>query len=171
MRYEQLRVWRRSHELAVDVYRHTASFPESERYGLVSQVRRAAYSVPTNIVEGHTRRSRKEFLHFLDIAKGSVTEVDYLVYLARDLGYLSNDISQQLRARCDEVRGLLHGLMASLENGTIEEETADYSLVPHDASTSDIDDQPTACLEGPVDCGRRAVGGGHLPVDSEVSEQ
>ena len=85
-----------SDKLVMDVYRHTRSFPKEELYGLVSQMRRSAISVPTNIVEGCGRRSDLEFERFLDIAFGSVREVGYLIDLSRRLGYLSEDATTQL---------------------------------------------------------------------------
>lgn len=86
--FRELRVWQLAHELTLDVYRLTNTFPSEERFGVTSQVRRAASSVPFNIVEG-SARSDAEFLHFLRIALGSATEVEYALLLSRDLGYLS----------------------------------------------------------------------------------
>ncbi len=127
-RYEDLTVWQRSHELALEVHKLTASFPASELYGLVSQLRRAAYSVPTNIVEGHARRSRREFVQFLNIAKGSISETDYLLYLSRDLGYLSDQDVSQLRAKCDEIRRMIYAMMMKLEPNAVMEDTAEYAF-------------------------------------------
>ncbi len=77
--FMDLIVWQKSHQLTLDVYRTTSLFPNSEKFGLVSQMRRAAYSIPSNIVEGHSRKSRKEFLQFLSIAKGSLEELKYSI--------------------------------------------------------------------------------------------
>ena len=72
--FRGLIVWQKSHELTMEIYKLTSFFPSDEKFGLVSQMRRAAYSIPANIVEGHSRKSKKEFLQFLNIAKGSLEE-------------------------------------------------------------------------------------------------
>jgi len=87
--YEKLDAWKLAHELALEVYRATACFPRSELYGLTSQTRRAALSVPTNIVEGSAKRGHREFRRFLDVAIGSLTELCYLLRFARDAGFLA----------------------------------------------------------------------------------
>jgi four helix bundle protein len=86
--YERFEAWQRSHLLALAVYRITADWPASERFGLVAQLRRAALAVPTNIAEGSAKRGRAEFGRFLDIAVGSLAEVGYLLRFARDAGLL-----------------------------------------------------------------------------------
>lgn len=88
--FQEFEVWQAAHRLVLDVYRATDSFPDSEQYGLQSQMRRAAASVPTNIAEGSARTDR-EFRNFLRIALGSATELEYHLILARDLGYLTTD--------------------------------------------------------------------------------
>jgi four helix bundle protein len=102
--YERLLAWKECHRLALAVYQATKAFPVDERYGLTSQVRRAAFSASVNIVEGSSRRGRKEFRRFLDIALASLTEVGYTLRFARESGLLDdkewaalND--QQSRAR------------------------------------------------------------------------
>jgi four helix bundle protein len=80
--YRQLIAWQAAHELAVEVYRVTSMWPPSERYGLVAQIRRAAFSAPANIAEGSVRRGPREFRRFVDIALGSVSEVEYTVDFA-----------------------------------------------------------------------------------------
>ena len=89
MPFERFGAWREAHALALEVYRVTTRWPPQERYGLVTQARRAAYSIPSNIAEGSARRGRNEFGRFLDIALGSFSELRYHLLLARDLGYLS----------------------------------------------------------------------------------
>ena len=84
--YRELRAWQASHEMAVQVFRVTSSWPPSERYGLTAQVRRAAFSVPANIVEGSMRRGSRELRHFLDIAMGSLAEVEYALEFAAAAG-------------------------------------------------------------------------------------
>src|SRR5207249_922227 len=84
-----LEVWRKAHRVVLDVYKLTNPFPKSERFGVVSQLRRAAYSIPANIAEGFGRRSTKELLHFLAVSNGSLEELRYFLLLSRDLCYLS----------------------------------------------------------------------------------
>jgi four helix bundle protein len=102
--YERLHAWRECHELALAVYRATKRFPADERYGLTSQLRRAAFSAPVNIVEGSSRKSRKEFRRFLDISLSSLTEVGYTLRFAKEAELLDeaswqNLHNQQGRAR------------------------------------------------------------------------
>ena len=96
--FRNLRVWQRAHQLTLDVYGETRSFPKEERYRLTSQLRRAAASVPANIAEGCGRNGDVELARFLTIAKGSASELDYLLLLAHDLGYLKPPRYEQLAA-------------------------------------------------------------------------
>src|ERR1041385_492507 len=88
--YEKFEAWKAAHALAMAIYQRTKGWPPEERYGLTAQVRRAAISVPVNIVEGRARLGRREFRRFLDIAWGSLAEVGYTLRLARDLGILGS---------------------------------------------------------------------------------
>ena len=97
--YEQLHAWRECHELALGVYKATKRFPSEERYGLTSQLRRAAFSGAVNIVEGSSRKSRKEFLRFLDIALSSLTEVGYALRFAHEAGLLDTGAWKDLDSR------------------------------------------------------------------------
>ena len=112
--FRDLRVWQKSHDMVIEIYRITGSFPDEERYGLVSQIRRSASSVPTNIVEGFKRRSRKEFAHFLNIAESSLEETKYWLILSKDLSYLKDEEVGKVEALCDEIGKMLFGLQASL---------------------------------------------------------
>jgi four helix bundle protein len=87
--YERFEAWRRAHALALAVHGATEEWPSDERYGLVAQIRRAAFSVPANIVEGGARRGPKEFRKFLDVSWAPLAEVGYTLHYAYDLGYLS----------------------------------------------------------------------------------
>ena len=106
--FEDLLVWRRSHDLVLLIYRVSADFPQSEVYGLTAQLRRAACSVPANIVEGFRRQGKADKLRFYNIAQASLEEARYFMMLARDLGYCSDDGSQ---ARFAEVAFLLERYM------------------------------------------------------------
>jgi four helix bundle protein len=89
--FRRLEVVREAHTLVKMVYAATTEFPKNELFGLTSQIRRAAVSIPTNIIEGHARKSPKEFLNFLNIANGSLVETEYLLGLSLDLGYLTKE--------------------------------------------------------------------------------
>ena len=86
--YKKLIVWQRADQLAKSIYRETKNFPNEETYGLTSQLKRAALSIPTNIVEGYARQGKRELKQFLSIALGSLAETEYLLDFALDLGYL-----------------------------------------------------------------------------------
>jgi four helix bundle protein len=105
--FRELKVWIRSHALALDVYRATAGFPKEELYGLTSQIRRAATSIPTNIAEGCGRDGDAELKRFLNIALGSACELDYLVLLATELNYLGRDAAHKLATEVLELRRML----------------------------------------------------------------
>ena len=110
--HERLRVWQRARKLAVAVYDASQRFPAIERFGLQSQIRRAAISIPSNIAEGCSRSSRREFHRFLEIALGSANEVICLIDLAADLGFLGDVDPGPLRDRTQAVRAMLLNLLA-----------------------------------------------------------
>ena len=113
--YRELVVWQRAMDFAEAVYRQTGQFPFEETYGLRSQVRRSAVSVPSNIAEGQGRRSTREFLHRLSIAHGSLLEAETQTLLSQRLGYLSPASSDSLLQSSAEVGRLINGLCAALE--------------------------------------------------------
>ena len=104
--FQELEVWRLSHELTLAVYRASSEFPADERFGLQSQIRRAASSVPANIAEG-SALSDHAFRHHLRIALGSATELEYHLILVRELGYLAADAQTDLTARLTSVKRML----------------------------------------------------------------
>jgi four helix bundle protein len=108
--HERLDVWRRAIDFVVGVYKATESFPKEEKFGLTSQVRRAAVSIPANIAEGAARRSGKEFVYFLSNAQGSASEVETELLIASRLGYLGDDRFSELRASYDDIGRMLIGL-------------------------------------------------------------
>jgi four helix bundle protein len=113
--YRKLAVWEKSHQLALNTYRATASFPKEEMYGLTSQIRRAAGSIPANIAEGAGRGGNIEFIRFLRISLGSANELEYHLLLARDLNFLETTLHSQLELSIAEVRRMLNGLISKLQ--------------------------------------------------------
>lgn len=109
--FEKLKVWEKSHQFALLVYKITKKFPKEEIYGLTSQLRRAVFSVPTNIVEGNERKSRKEYIQFLFIAKGSLAETKYLFIVSRDLEYINFSLFNSLYEEINNIGKLLNGLI------------------------------------------------------------
>lgn len=112
--HRDLRVWRRSYELGLAVYRATQSFPDHEKFGLSSQLRRAALSPASNIAEGRARQSSREFIRFLSITAGSLAELDTQIRFASDLGYLTPGAAGRLLLDIDECRRLVGGMIRSL---------------------------------------------------------
>ena len=112
--YRDLLVWQKSYALTLVVYKATSAFPSTEVFGLTSQLRRAAVSIPANIADGCGRHSRPEFLRFIAIAQGSAGEVDTLLALAHDLTYLDSETGQQLAEQITEIGKMLSGLRKSL---------------------------------------------------------
>ena len=113
--YTKIEAWKLADDLAVALYQQTKSFPKDEVYGLTSQLRRAGYSVPANIVEGSARGSKKDYLHFLHIARASLAEAQYFVHLAHRLGYLVESDAEALNNQTRRVFACLHGLIMSVE--------------------------------------------------------
>ena len=112
--YEKLKIWQKAHQLAMEIYSVTEGFPKNEQYALTSQLRRGSLSVPTNIVEGHARRSKKEFLNFLNIAYGSLNETDYLLKFAFDIKYLKLQDYEKLTGLAYEVGSMLWAFMKQI---------------------------------------------------------
>ena len=119
MQWKKLKVWQETHKLVLEIYKLTASFPKSEIYGLVNQLKRAASSVPANIVEGQSRNTTKDYLHFLYNSRGSLEEVRYFLLLARDLGFLSADSYEVIEKGYESASKMLNGLIKSLRAKTI----------------------------------------------------
>jgi four helix bundle protein len=113
--YTKIEAWKLADDLTVAVYERTRQFPKEEIYGLTSQLRRASYSVPANIVEGSSRESKKDYLHFLYISRGSLSETQYFIHLARRLGYLSDPEADALREQTKRTFACLHGLIRAVE--------------------------------------------------------
>ncbi len=118
--FQNVTAWQKAHALALEVYRVSSGFPPEERFGLVSQMRRCAISVPsnTNIAEGSGRNSDTDYARFLDIALGSSTELEYQLLLARDLGFITADDHGGLDALLAEVKRLIVGFRSRLRSPT-----------------------------------------------------
>jgi four helix bundle protein len=112
--HENLKVWKKSIESALKVYKVTESFHKEEKFGLTSQLRRAAVSIPANIAEGAARTSKKEFCHFLSNAQGSASEVETELLIAHRLGYIPDGKYEPLRSSIDEIGRMLTGLSQQL---------------------------------------------------------
>ncbi len=112
--FKQLRVWQKAYELTLEIYKLSKKFPKEEIYGLTSQLQRAAVSVTANIAEGYERKHRKEYIHFLHMAKGSLSEVETYLCLAKDLGYTSVDQYESAESIRIATGNLLNGLIKSL---------------------------------------------------------
>ena len=111
---EELEVFKKSHSFTLKTYKVTESFSESERFGLMAQMRRASVSIPANLMEGGHRLSRKEFRQFVNISKGSVGELKYYLILSKDLGYLPISRYPTLKGELEEMSKMLTGLIKSL---------------------------------------------------------
>lgn len=114
-RFTDLKVWQRSHALVLKGYGLTSLCPSEERYGLSAQLRRAILSVPTNIAEGSKREGRQDYARFLNIAEGSLAEAEYLLMVAKDLGYLGQEAIVPAMAEIKEIASMLHGLRVKVE--------------------------------------------------------
>jgi four helix bundle protein len=111
--FQDLKVWQEAHRLVLLVYRLTTGFPDTEKFGLVTQMRRAAVSVPANIAEGFKRRGIQDKIRFYNTAEGSLEELKYFFILSHDLGYIS-DVAQPM-AQAESIGRLLNGLITSTE--------------------------------------------------------
>ena len=112
--FRKIVAWQKADDLTVEIYRLTKQFPREEVYSLTNQIRRAAYSVPSNIAEGASRKSQKDYLQFLYIARGSLSEVAYFVHLSKRLGYLVLADHETLASQADETSRVLTGLIKSV---------------------------------------------------------
>lgn len=113
--FRDLKVWERAHAFMLTLYRSTNAFPREEVYGLTSQIRRAAVSVQSNIVEGCGREGDRELARFCQIAMGSASEAEYQLLLAHDLGYMESKEYQELNQQLCEVKRMLNGFIQKLK--------------------------------------------------------
>lgn len=114
--YKELIVWKRAIKLCAHIYRLTADFPNEERFGLISQIRRAVVSVPSNIAEGGGRRTDKEFAHFLGIAHGSICEVESQLYVSVELEFTDFDKIDFITTEITEIQKMLYALILKFDS-------------------------------------------------------
>jgi four helix bundle protein len=114
--YRDLRVWQLGVALVAKTYEATKEFPTTERYGVTSQIQRAAVSIPANIAEGHARDSTKEFLHHISYSLGSLAELETLLHVANQLNYIPTWTLDELTTQCDELGKMIRGLQKSLKS-------------------------------------------------------
>lgn len=112
--FKKLKVWEKSHHLALEIYQVTAAFPKEEMFGLTSQMRRSAASVPTNIAEGCGRGGNAELARFIQIAMGSASELEYQIILARDLNFISTNSYSTLAPAVEEIKRMLTAFLQKL---------------------------------------------------------
>jgi len=114
-RFTDLRVWQHAHKLTLLVYKLTEAFPSSERFGMISQIRRSSVSVSANIAEGFGRRTTRELLRSMQIARGELEETRYYLILSRDLGHIREPDFERATAACDDVSRMINALGTSLK--------------------------------------------------------
>ncbi|MEI7883718.1 MAG: four helix bundle protein [Clostridia bacterium] len=115
----KLIVWQKSHELVLKIYEISKDFPREEMFGLTSQIRRSAVSIPSNIVEGKARNYNKEYIRFLLIARGSLEEMKYQLLVAKDLHYINDSNYETINKLADEVGKMLNGLINKLDRNSV----------------------------------------------------
>jgi four helix bundle protein len=114
--FRQLDVWKKAHDLTLEIYRLTSTFPSNERFGLTSQLQRASASIGANLAEGCGRHTDADFKRFVHMASGSACEVEYHLLLAHDLKLIEDATHEKLNATINEVKRMLHGLVKYLES-------------------------------------------------------
>ncbi|WP_308235724.1 four helix bundle protein [Prevotella sp.] len=116
--FQNILAWQKAYDFVLDVYKYTKSFPESEKYGLMSQFRRAAVSIIANIAEGYKKMGKADKLRFMNISQGSLEECRCYVILSRDLGYIDNEVYNILYSKIEETSKLLNGYCKAMLNST-----------------------------------------------------
>ncbi|WAC41911.1 four helix bundle protein [Pedobacter sp. SL55] len=114
--YKELKVWEKPHQLVLEIYRLTAKFPKEEIFGVTSQIRRAAASIPANIAEGCGKKSQLDFANFLNISLGSANETDYFLLLCRDLNYISETEFLELENTINAIKAMLINLITKVRS-------------------------------------------------------
>ncbi len=117
--FKELKVWQKGIELVAIVYKITSSFPEEEKYGLIAQMRRAAVSIPSNIAEGHLRKTAKDFKQFLSIARGSCAELETQIIIAHKLGFIQDDDFNKLSPKVEELSKMLSSFYSKINSNPL----------------------------------------------------
>ncbi|MFH0776876.1 MAG: four helix bundle protein [Patescibacteria group bacterium] len=117
--FKDLKVWQKAHNLVLTIYKVTRKFPTEEKFGLTSQLRRAAISIASNIVEGFKRKTKNDSLHFYTISEGSLEEVKYQTLLAKDLGYFPKQTYEEITANAEEIGRMLCGFKKAISQPKI----------------------------------------------------
>jgi len=112
--YKKYNVWQKSHQLVLNIYPITATFPKSEQFNLISQINRASLSIPTNIAEGCGRETQKELMRFLYISSGSAHELEYLLLVSKDLKFIDENLYTQLYSDINEIKRMLASLIRKI---------------------------------------------------------
>ena len=115
MKTQDLEIWQLSIDMVTDIYKISAMFPEEEKFGLTSQIRRAAISIPSNIAEGNGRASQKEFSQFLIISRGSLSEVETQLFIAEKLAYQTSENLEEIRKKISRLFKMIHSFLHSLK--------------------------------------------------------
>jgi four helix bundle protein len=114
--YKNYKVWQKAHSLVFDIYKEVNNFPNDEKFNLISQIRRATISIPTNIAEGCGRETQKELVRFLYISSGSAHELDYLILVSSELGFISKEKTKYLLGEIDEIKKMLAALITKIKS-------------------------------------------------------
>jgi four helix bundle protein len=128
--YKKLKVWETAHKFTIDIYKITKGFPEDEKYGLISQIRRSVSSISTNIVEGCGQLGNGNLIRFLGIARGSAFEVEYQLLLSKDLGYININEFSVLNERIKSIIRMINNLIKSLKNLKLKTENRKPKTLP-----------------------------------------
>jgi four helix bundle protein len=113
--FKELKVWQNARALVKEIYLCTNNFPSEERYGLISQMRRSAVSIPSNIAEGSGRRTDKDFVYFLNVSLGSAYELQTLLFLSQDLELLNTERTESLNSSLEEIQKMIYGLIKTIK--------------------------------------------------------
>jgi len=113
--WKELLVWQKSHGLVMEIYKIITAFPQSERFALCDQLKRAAVSIPTNIVEGHSKSSKKDFVRYLYFSRGSLEEIRYLIFLSKERDFINTIQYQSIESKVVGISILLNKLIKSME--------------------------------------------------------
>ena len=114
--YQDLKVWQKAKDLTKEVFSCTSTFPKEQQYILVSQMQRAALSIPSNIAEGRSRHSEGDFIYHLNIARGSLAELETQIIISHELSFINKNKTDLLLQECNEITRMLHGLKSSLKS-------------------------------------------------------